>query len=355
MGILTSVSVDEISARGSIKDGDVLKLQRALSDGQTIARDEAQQLLALDAACPVKDPSWFPFLIEAITDFIVLQEKPEGYLVRDKAAWLTGHLETYGQTTGHVGLELLASVLERARWSPPSLAAFGLSLIKAAVVTGAGPLRIGHALEAGAISQAEINAIIRLLVAFGSGNGVPVTRAEADVLIDINKALAPGKSSPAWTELFVKAVGHAALSGIGMVVGERRAALGAEAWLVDAKPSDAEANEGPRLVTADGPSSMRRSRSFAGRMIAGGAGSVWATSRMQSAEERALMRLERQRREIITCETIADADDAWLVARLGADGRLDDNEVALLAFLQREAAQLPPSLTALAAKAMIAA
>ncbi len=354
MGILTSVSVDDIRARGSIKDSDVLKLQRMLRDGYFIARDEAEQLMALDAACPVKDPSWYPCLVEAITDFIVLQEKPEGYMVRDKAAWLTGQIEQHGQASGHVGLALLASVLNRARWSPPSLAVFGLETIKTAVVTGNGPLRVGRPVEPGAIAQAEIEAIIRLLIAFGGKSGIPVTRAEADVLIDINKALLPGNSSPAWTELYVKAVGNAVLSGIGMVVGERTTALEAEAWLLDGKDED-HSQSVARLLRPAANLPSRLTRSFAGRMIAGGAGSIWAACRTQSSEERALMRLERQRREIITCEHIEDASEAWLIERLGTNGHLDDNEIALIAFLQREAAQLPPALSALAARAAIAA
>lgn len=354
MGILTSVSVDEIRARGSIKDADVLKLQRTLRDGHALARDEAEMLMALDAACPVKDASWHPFLVEAITDFIVLQEKPEGYMVREKADWLIGQIEQHGQTNGYVGLELLVSVLDRARWSPPSLAVFGLKMIRSAVSNGYGPLRIGRPVEPGSIKQGEIDAITRLLTAFGGKSRIPVTRAEADVLFAINKALLPGKSSPAWTELFVRAVGNAALSGMGMVVGERAMALEAEAWLVGGNV-ERHADTTARLQRPGTTAPSRLPTSYAGRMIAGGAGNIWATCRMQSSEERALMRLERQRREIITGERIEDADEAWLLTHVSADGRLDDNEIALMAFLQREAAQLPTSLAALAARATIAA
>lgn len=354
MGILTSVSVDEIRARGSIKDSDVLKLQRALRDGLPTTVDDAEQLLALDAACPVKDPSWLNLLVDAVSDYVVFQAKPEGYMVRAKAEWLIGRLDTYRQSLGQTAFELLISVLQRSRWSPPSLAVFGLNMIRAAVATGVGPLRVVTPTPAGTISEQEINLVARLLAAFTGGSDMPVTRAEADCLIDINKAIAPDRSSPAWTELFVKAVGNAALSGMGMVVADRRQALGAEAWLVGPAPATgtvAHIHDTHAIATPN----FKQASGFAGRMIAGGAGSVWATCRLQSAEERALMRLERQRREIITNERLDEADAPWLLSRIATEGRFDDNEIALLAFLQREAAHLPQPLVALAARATIAA
>ncbi len=344
MGILTAVSVEDIRSRGSIKDSDVLKLHRAVQDGPGMTAEDAEQLFALDAACRVKDPAWYPFLIETVADCIVCQVKPEGYMVRDKAAWLIRQLETHGQVGTRAGLDILCSVMRRSRWSPPSLAVFGLGLIKAAAISGEGPLRAGMPPEPASIVASEVGFIAELLDTFGGAAALPVTRAEADVLLDINRALAPGNSSPAWTDLFVRAVGNAALSGLGMAVPERRAALASDAWLVEADTALS-----PRRLELLRPHSMAASRSFAGRMIAGGAGSVWASCRLQSSEERALMRLERQRREIITGEPIAEPDEAWLLSRLGNAHDLGDNEIALLAFLRREAHQLPASLAALGA------
>ncbi len=344
MGILTAVSVEDIRSRGSIKDSDVLKLQRVLQDGPGMAAEDAEQLFALDAACRVKDPAWYPFLIEMVSDCIVCQVKPEGYMVRDKAAWLIRQLTVHGQVGTRAGLDVLCSVMRRSRWSPPSLAVFGLGLIKTAVVSGEGPLRGGNAPEPAAIVASEVAVIAELLDTFGGAAALPITRAEADVLLEINRALAPGNSSPAWTELFVRAVGNAALSGLGLSVPDRRAALASDAWLIGT-----DSGLSPRRLELARPNPVAASRSFAGRMIAGGAGSVWASCRLQSSEERALTRLERQRREIITGEPIAEPDEAWMLSRRGNARDLGDNEIALLAFLRREAHELPASLTALGA------
>ena len=76
--------------------------------------------------------------------------------------------------------------------------------------------------------------------------------------------------------------------------------------------------------------------------------SVWGTFRLQSTEEQALARLERQRLEIITNEPLDDAEAAWLAGRLGSSGKLDENECALVRYLKEESPILPPPLQELA-------
>jgi hypothetical protein len=196
----------------------------------------------------------------------------------------------------------------------------------------------------------------RILYAFAGDGGIAVTRAEAEVLIEINKALAPGRASPAWTELFVKAVGASVLSGLGHHIPPREEALRLEVWAKDADERGAAALlSGAMGHSDDARNARERIGQFLGRMVAGGAGSVWSTFRMQSSEERALARLERQRLEIVTQERIDDAECQWLLERLGKDGKLDPNEIELLAYLQRESPMPHPELAAFAARHWVAA
>ena len=356
MGILNGVAVGEISARGSIRDSDVLAMRRAFNADGTISASEAEALLSLNSACRVTDASWPPFFIEAMTDYVVHQAEPDGYVVVDKADWLVARISRDGHITTHTELELLLSVLDTARWSPPSLAAFALAQVRDAVVSGVGVTRAGQMLQPGMVGQGEIDLLRRILYAFAGDGGIAVTRAEADVLIDINKALVPGRSSPAWTDLFVKAVGASVLAGLGHHIPPREEALRIEVW-----SKDADARSATSLLadatgaTDDAASARERIGRFLGRMVAGGAGSVWSTFRMQSSEERALARLERQRLEIVTQERIDDAECQWLIDRLGRDGTLDANEVELLAFLQRESPLPHPELAAFAARHGVAA
>jgi hypothetical protein len=356
MGILNGVAVDEMSARGSIRDSDVAAMRRAFNEDGVISTSEAEALLSLNSACRVTDAAWQPFFIEALTDYIVHQAEPDGYIVVEKAEWLLARISCDGHIITHTELELLINVIDKARWSPPSLAAFALAQVRDAVVSGVGVTRAGQMLQPGMVGQGEIDLIRRILYAFAGDGGIAVTRAEAEVLIEINKSLAPGKCSPAWTELFVKAVGASVLSSLGHHIPPREEALRVEVWAKDADIRGAGALLSDATRGGEGGASAReRIGKFLGRMVAGGAGSVWSTFRMQSSEERALARLERQRLEIVTQERIDDAECQWLIERLGKDGKLDANEIELLAYLQRESPMPHPELAAFAAQHGVAA
>jgi hypothetical protein len=356
MGILNGVAVDEMSARGSIRDSDVAAMRRAFNEDGVISTSEAEALLSLNSACRVTDGAWQPFFIEALTDYIVHQAEPDGYIVVEKADWLLARISRDGHVTTHTELELLLNVIDKARWSPPSLAAFALAQVRDAVISGVGVTRAGQMLQPGMVGQGEIDLIRRILYAFAGDGGIAVTRAEAEVLIEINKSLAPGKCSPAWTELFVKAVGASVLSSLGHHIPPREEALRVEVWAKDADIRGAGALLSDATRGGEGGASAReRIGKFLGRMVAGGAGSVWSTFRMQSSEERALARLERQRLEIVTQERIDDAECQWLIERLGKDGKLDANEIELLAYLQHESPRPHPELAAFAAQHGVAA
>lgn len=340
MGFQTPLPFDEIRTRGSIRDSDVLRLRRALSDASAMSAEDADALLRLDQCCAVKDPSWAGFMVEALTDFVVHQMKPDGYVESAKARWLTSRIAREGRIESHAGLALLVDVIERARWSPPSLIQFALAQIRCAVERGVGPLRRVHTVEPGTIQADEVELARRILLGFAGDGAIAVTRAEADALVDIDRAIAPGRQTAEWTALYVNAIGTAVLSGLGHAVPPRSEALQAEPWTACMPASNAQ-QAGAGCI---------------GQSVAGGAGSVWASARIQSPEERALARLERQRLEIITSERIEDADEAWLLARFDTGNHpAGDSEHALLAFIEREASSLPQPVRALVSRAKIAA
>ncbi|MET0567441.1 MAG: hypothetical protein ABWZ74_00010 [Hyphomicrobiaceae bacterium] len=349
MGLLQYVAVNEIRARGNIRDSDVLKLRKAFNEDASISVSEADALFELNDACTVKDPAWADFFIEAITDYVVNQAQPEGYIVADNAVWLMQRIAADGRVESHTELELLVHVLEKARWSPPSLARFALEQVKEAVLKGDGPLRAGQTLQPGAVSAAEVELLRRILFAFGGDGNIAITRSEADVLIDINKAISVGKSGTEFTDLFVKAVANAVLHGIGLAVPSREEALRAE---TQTETTDMR-SAGSLLANtfaggAAGTSARARVGGFLGGMLSSGASTIWGTYRLQSNEEQALAKLERQRLEIITGEKVEDVDAAWLADRLGRDGMLNQNERALLRFLKEESPALPTALSEMA-------
>lgn len=326
MSLLKLLPVDGIMKRGSIKDIDVLRFRAAFYDDSAISAEEAETLFALDDTCRVQDSSWVDFFIEAVTDYIVNQTEPEGYLTAENAKWLIAHIGKSDNVGRKTEVRLLVNVLEKARWSPVTLVRFALEQVKTAVIEVEGPLRSEQSPAKGKMSEFDVELLRRMLYAFGGDGNVAVTRDEVEVLFDINNAMADAEPNTAWTDLFVKAVTNVVMAASGHLVPSRKEALRRDAWLA-----------GRRGLS---PFAMLSA------MVTSSLEAVRGAYHEQSPEERALARLEHQRIEIITDELIAPAEAEWLCERIGRHEHLTANEALLVAYLKKESSKIHPDLRA---------
>jgi hypothetical protein len=272
--------------------------------------------------------------VETITDYIVEQAEPHGYLTLENAQWLIERVSGDGRVETKTELELLVNVLDKARWAPLSLVRFALDQVRHAVLTGTGPLRSGRKLEPGLVSEADVDLLRRILYSFGGDGNIAVTRLEAEALFDIEEATASADNHPAWADLFVKAIANSVMAASGYATPPREVALARDAWL-------------------DRRGDLALDAFVAG--MAGGLKGLLSSYREQSEEERAIARLTQQKIEIVTHEAVTAAEASWLAARIGRDGTLTPNERALLAFLKAESPSLHPDLHDLVANATAAA
>ncbi len=325
MSGLQSLPIQEVLGRGSIKDSDVQRFRRVFYEDGIVAADECDLLFKLNSSCDIQDPTWPPFFVEAVTDYIVFQERPQGYLTADNAHWLIERIAKPGKVLSKTEFELVVNVLDKARWAPVSLAKFALEQVKAGITTGAGPTRQGKQGDIGRITDFEVDVLRRILYAFAGDGHVAITREEADVLFDIDEAVASAAPNPGWTDLFVKAVANVIMASSGYAVPSREEALRQEASL-------------------DQPEQKTSVLAFLLSMVRSNLSSVKDSYMDQTAEERALARLEHQRIEIITNEAITEAEATWLANRIGRDGRLSPSEHALVSYLKNENPRMHPAL-----------
>jgi hypothetical protein len=334
MGVLSAVSVSEIKARGSIKDADVLKLRRNYYEDGSITAEEAEGILALNDACPIQDPAWADCFVETITDFIVNQAEPEGYLTQENAQWLIRHIARDGQIGSKTELELLLNVLDKARWVPQSLVQFALQQVRDAILHNSGPLRAGRTRGVPAVGAADVDLLRRILYSFGGDGNLAVTQAEAEVLFEIDVATAEADNHPSWSDLFVKAIANCVLGVSGYATPPRAVALARDAWL------------------------ERRGELSIDEVLSGLARPIrklFGGYREQTGEERAIARLTQQKIEIITHESITPTEVKWLAERIGANGKPTANARSLLMFLEAESTSIDPLLRDIAERAAIAA
>lgn len=324
MSVTGSLFFDEICRRGSIHAADVAELRKLYYEDGQIGAGEADALFSINQACRVKDPAWQEFFIEAVCDYLVAHAEPRGYINVDNADWLIERITHDGVIETQTELEMLVRVIDKARWSPESLVRFVLNAIKDAVISGNGTLRSGHALRAGQITDADVELIRRVIFAFGGDGNAAVTRAEAEILFEINDAIAEVSDNAAWTELFVKAIASVVMVASGYRAPPRSEALRREQWL-EARGDLSPAN-------------------FAKAMFAGGFSGFKDLFTRESEEDRELARLERERRVILTNEEVTGDEAHWLAAQINRDGALTYNESCLLAHLKAESPMLHPAL-----------
>lgn len=333
MGVVKGISTEDIIQRGSIGEGDVLRLRSACYGDGGISAEEADELLRLDAACTNTTRTWSEFLVEAITDHIVNQAEPIGYITAANADWLVARVAVDGRIKSRAALDLVVNAIDRARWAPESLVRFALQQVRDAIVTGEGALRAGGGMAPATIGEADVELLRRILYAFGGDGNIAVTRAEAEVLFDIDAALSQAQPSPAFSDLFVKAIANVVMATSHYAVPTREEALRREAWLSEA--------------TDLSPLDILRSVVALPGLLAGYA--------RQTPEETALARLERQRIELIVNEHVTEGEAQWLADRIGRDGRLSPNEAAVIAYLERESPELHPLLRDLVTRLTAAA
>lgn len=309
MRVVKFVSIEDLEQRGSIKGSDVTKLARAFADDPHISEAEAEILLRLNRSCPIQAPSWRGLLVDLIADYILNHSGPEGYITSDKSRWLIARLSTNGWVANRAELDLLVSILRRARWFPLSLATFALEQVAGAAIHGFGPLRAGkgQASLPGTIGEEEIALLRTVLIAFGGDGALALTRPEMEVLCGINAAVAARDVPPAWVDFFAKALANVLLAEHGFAVPPRAVAL-----RPGAAPGAALLLDEQVALSLDG---------------------ILLDYHRPSGEERALARLERQRIEIVTGEVIQADEPRWLTERLGAGSRLTKLEGAVVGHL----------------------
>ena len=310
--------IGRLRASGAITAEDVLALRRAVFGDDQLSRAEAEALFDLDDAAHSRPPEWRDVFVEALTHIIVRQQHPAGYVDAAQAEWLMALVTRDGRVRTDSELELLVHILEAAESTPRNLVTFTLGRIKDAVLDGDGPLFNYGAAEPGRITAGEVVLLRRVLYAAAGDSALAITRAEAEILFDINDICRGGDNHPSWTELFSRAIAASVMTVSGYAPLAREEAARRDAWLQPsrlgvggflARMFDLQAAAGPWRAEAD-----------------------W--SRRQTAVE-AMNR---------AAEAISADEASWLASRIGRDGEFDAAERSVIDFLRRESPAIDPAL-----------
>lgn len=330
---MLSSLLSEIKAAGTITDKDVVRLRMAIFPDGKVSPDEAEDLFALNDASTDVYPAWRDLFVEAMTDYVVRQMEPEGYVDEAGAAWLIARISADGVVKYDSELELLVKVLETAESAPDSLCVYALEQVKAAVLTGEGPLACGGVLEPGRINAAETALVRRVMYAAAGQGNVAITRREAEVLFDINDAARDHENDPAWRDLFAKAIAAAVMTVSGYTPLPRAEAERREAWL--STPSEGVGGFIWKLFCGIGAGGMAMHSPGAMEAVLHPGDDVLDEWRDHNAK------VEADQKE---AEVVTEDEGQWLADLILRDGVVDEAERALLAFLAAESPNVHPCL-----------
>lgn len=307
-----------VGADGYVTANEVLFLRRTVFEDGIVSTEELDAIFALGERAPDGDPEWLQFFAEAVADYYLREEEPQGYLTPEEFASLQVRIT---QNDGHANaLErcLLVKLMETAMRTPPEMARFTGDQIKKAILKKP---------EGPHVEKADAMLLRRYLFAAGGDGNVAITRAEAELLFDINDAVQTANNSTAWTELFVQGVVNHLMAHLGYTAPSREEAFRRNAWA-----KDQSSNIG----------------GFFKRMLSGGLGAV-----KDAYTQGTLYEEQNARRDadaaIAAQVTQSEAD--WLAGRIGRDGALDKNERQLIERMRELEKDLPENLKALLTRA----
>jgi hypothetical protein len=315
-----------------IDAAEVARLHDELFADGVLNADAVRLLFYLNEQAPGgHDPAWYDFFVEALTDYFVWRQRPQGHMSVGDAALLAELVEADGRIDDATEFALLINVLHRLVAAPDRLVEVALRGVKQTVLGGGAVLFGPQRRRPGVIDDADAVLIRAVVFASGGDGSLNVTRREADLLVDLNRATRGRKNAPDWRTLFVEAVGHHVMHG----------------EQAPAAPSGAEAQARERWID------RRRGTGSYGAGTAAALQARIALALGRPAPAAAAPRDAVEAPEPLVRRAVEAEPARWLADRLAEDDTLDDNTVALLAYLKRTSTRLDPALAPLLAQAGI--
>lgn len=308
--------ISAIMSVGKITAADVKALEeKGFPDGIT-SQGDAEIVFRLDRESTNKDPSWNQAYIDWLTDYYIWKTEPVGSLGEEQANHLIPNLLADGRISGETELELLLNIVG---WAHACAAGVGHLMLKVVweSVTGQPDAAYGQGRRPNVIQAVDVEILRKAIYAPSANGGIMVSRPEAELLFALNNATANNDNDPGWQPLFVNAIASHLMypsASPAMTTTEQCARMKA-AWQRQTRAGD--------LIETIDEALLR----------GGEAAGIFGARTLESQEDAALLQA-----------AIDGPEAAWLLGQIKADGALDGNERALLAYIRENAPCVDTSL-----------
>lgn len=309
----TKVLMAHVAQLGDISETEAHRIVNEIYKDGIVSRGEAEALFRLSDTLSETDPAWLSRFQEAMKDFLLTREPPQGWITDEEADWLIAQVQTDSHTPTLDEMDLLIELLRKADGAPEKLARFTLDAIS-------------HRIIEDGVANLKMVERLRFALYAGAGEGgIWVSQYEAGILFKINDAIGEARNASTWNDLFARAVGNHLMARAHPSPQTVEDALSREAWLSE-----------PASSTGG----------FLTRMGASFSSGKWFESITHNGRKAAKARQAAAEAALREAEQVTDFEQEWLLNGLKGDGKMTPAEVALIEFLEREAPGFTQGLAA---------
>ncbi len=306
------VIMARVAKLGEASETEARRIVNEVYQDGIVSRGEAEALFRLHDTLSSSDPQWTSRFREAVKDYLLTREPPEGWVTDEESEWLIGQVEYSGGVPSLDEIDLLMAVLRQAEGAPESLSRYTLDAIS-------------NRIKADGVAKPFMVERMRYAIYAASGEaGIWVSRREATVLFQTNDAIAKAKNHASWNDLFARAIGNHLMARAHPAPQSVEGALAREAWLGDTKTSVG---------------------GFFGRMGGSISSGGWFESITSDSKKAAKARAIAEEAARVEAEKVTSDESNWFLKRLGWDAEISPAERALIEFLKAEAPGFAQGLT----------
>lgn len=300
----TNILMARVAKLGEISEAEAHRIVNDIYKDGIVSRGEAESLFRLSDMLSATDPAWTSRFQEAMKDYLLTREPPEGWITEGEADWLIAQVQSVGHEPTLDELDLLIELLRKADGAPEMLAEFTIDAVSRRIISD---------------GMASLKMVERMRAALYAGaghGGMWVSQHEAVTLFKTNDAIADADNAPTWNDLFARAVGNHLMARAHPSPQSVEGALAREAWL------------------QDNSSSVGGFFTRMGGSFTSGNWFEMITHNGRKAAKARQVAAEAANRE---AEKVTEFESDWLMKSLGSDGKISPAETALIAFLKNEA------------------
>lgn len=300
----TQIIMARVAKVGEMTESEAHRIVNEIYSDGIVSRGEAETLFRLNETLSATNPEWGSRFREALTDFLITREAPEGWVTEEEADWLLAQVHQDGEHPCLEEIDLLIAVLRKADGVPEKLAHYTLDAVMHRIT------------EAGKATPAMVERARFALFAGAGDGGLWVSQHEASALFKTNDAIANADNDASWNDLFARAIGNHLMARAHPEPKSIEDAFAREAWLKDTS------------VNPGGLFARMGASFFSGNWFAS------VTHNQRKAEQARMAAADAATRE---AEQVTDDETGWVLANIEGDGKVSPAEQALIDFLRAEA------------------